>query len=157
MASKRLETAKKYISHFATLDTQLLDSVLAEDHEHHFAPASLGMKVMSRQEFLAHNQRLRAVLAGFPVEGREYLDSESSNAVTVWATSQTQFHEGARDDGSPPEEWDYRGEYVFILTMDEAGEKIRRTVEFLDSRSTVDKLMNLMARARENLAKKAVQ
>ena len=38
------------------------------------------------------------------------------------------------DDGLSEEEWVYIGEYVFILSMNESGEKIESIVEFLDRR-----------------------
>ncbi len=150
MASKRLETAKKYIDHFATLDMQLLDSILAEDYLHHFAPASLNLpESYSRQDFMEHHAGLRDIMTGFPVTAKEYVESEGSNQVTVWATSQTVFRDDVKDDGISPEEWSYRGEYIFLLRMDETGEKIIRTIEFLDSKATADKLLVLMERARE--------
>ena len=50
------------------------------------------------------------------------------------------------------EEWDYAGEYIFILNVNEAG-KIARILEFLDSKAT-ERLRGLMTKARENLGKK---
>lgn len=47
-------------------------------------------------------------------------------------------------------DWKYMGEYIFILDMDEDG-KIKRIVEFLDSKNTMI-LLEMMKRARENLA-----
>lgn len=151
MESKRLQTAKKYIGHFANLDIETLESVLAKDYVHQFAPASMSPPgPFDRQGKLDHINRLRNILAGFPVTAKEYIESESSNRVTVWATSQTVFHEHVKDDGIAAEEWNYRGEYIFIFTMDETGERIIRTIEFLDSKHTVDKLLKLSERAREN-------
>jgi hypothetical protein len=133
MASKRLETAKKYIDHFAILDTLTLESLLAENHHYQFALTSMNLLgPFDKQGFLAHSRRLRNIMAGFPVTGKEYIESESGNQVTVWATSRT------------------------IFTMDESGEKIVRTVEFLDSKGTVEKLGVLMKRANENREKRLV-
>ena len=56
--------------------------------------------------------------------------------------------------GKPEEvneaDWEYVGEYIFILDLDEEG-KITRIVEFLDSKNTV-RLFALAEKARENLA-----
>lgn len=90
-------------------------------------------------------------MTGFPVFAKEYIDSESSNSVTVWATSRTIFREDAKDTSIA--NWDYEGEYIFLFTFDASGEKIVRTIEFLDSKVTADGLMVLMKRARENRAK----
>jgi ketosteroid isomerase-like protein len=157
MASKRLETAKKYIDHFAILDTLTLESLLAENHHYQFALTSMNLLgPFDKQGFLAHSRRLRNIMAGFPVTGKEYIESESGNQVTVWATSRTIFRDDVKDDGIEEKEWVYEGEYIFIFTMDESGEKIVRTVEFLDSKGTVETLGVLMKRANENREKRLV-
>lgn len=63
------------------------------------------------------------------------------------------FRDDVKDGGLSDEEWSYRGEYIFIFTMDESQEKIIRVLEFVDSKGT-DRLRGLMARARANLEKK---
>lgn len=159
MVSKRLETAKKYIGNFATLDTQAIDSILAENYIHQFVPASINPPgPFDKQGLLEHHRGLAKVMTGFPVTAKEYSESESSNQVTVWATSQALFHDELKDydDGISPEEWVYQGEYVFLLSMDETGEKITRTVEFLDSKQTMDKLVPLIERANKNREKKGL-
>jgi hypothetical protein len=152
MASKRLETAKRFIAQFATpSDTQGFASVLAENYTHQFAPASLNLPVVyDKQGFLEHIGHLSHIMTGFPVTGKQYIETASPNGVTVWATGQAKFRDDVKDDGIPEEEWEYTGEYVFMLSMDEAGEKVVRTVEFLDSKATDEKLRPLMKRARQN-------
>ncbi|KAI9745722.1 MAG: hypothetical protein M1818_001258 [Claussenomyces sp. TS43310] len=151
MESRRLETAKKFIDHFATLDTQILDTILSESYVHQFAPASLKPPgPFSKQGFIEHHGHLCNLMTGFPVTAKEYIDSESSNQVTVWATSQAAFRDDVKDEETSSTDWAYRGEYIFIFTMDQTGDKIIRTVEFLDSKETADKLMNLMKRANDN-------
>jgi hypothetical protein len=106
--------------------------------------------------FIAYSSTLREIMTGFPVFGKEYLESESQNQVTVWATSRTEFREDVKDDdgGLAAADWVYEGEYVFMFWMDESGEKIVRTVEFLDSEGTNKALRPLMKRARENREKR---
>ncbi|KAI3401954.1 hypothetical protein diail_6514 [Diaporthe ilicicola] len=148
MESKRLQTAKKYIGHFEDLDTGTLASVLAPDHTHQFAPASLSPPgPFTGEQFLEHNAALRRIMAGFPVRVKEYVESEASNQVTVWATARALFREEVLAD-EVREEWDYEGEYVFMFWMDKTGEKILRTVEFLDSKAT-EGLRPLLNRANE--------
>jgi len=155
MATTLLETAKKYIEHFAALDTQLLESVLAENHTHQFAPASLNLYgPFDKQGMLEHNEDLRSILTGFPVTAKEYIVSEGSNQVTVWATSQTHFRNDVKDEGIATDEWVYEGEYIFLFSMDKTGEKITRTIEFLDSKKTVEQLLGLMNRAKKNREKR---
>lgn len=152
MESKRLQTAKKYISHFETLDSDTLASVLAPDHTHQFAPASLAFPgPFSRPQFLEHSAVLRQVMTGFPVRAKEYIESESSNQVTVWATARPRFREEVLAGEEDREKWEFEGEYVFMFWMDETGGKIVRTVEFLDSKGTEYGLRPLLKRANEKM------
>lgn len=89
-------------------------------------------------------------MAGFPVFAKEYIESDSGNQVVVWATSKTEFREELKDDGIAREEWEYAGEYVFMFTMDESGEKVVKCIEFLDGAAT-PRLLELAKRARGNL------
>lgn len=156
MASKRLETAKKFIGHFASFDRQTLNTILTDDYIHHFAPSSLTpFGPYTKQAFLEHHGRMLVVMSGFPVTAKEYIESESSNQVVVWATSQANFRDEVKDNGIPEKDWMYEGEYVFILSMDQTGEKIVRVTEFLDSKATLDKLVGLMKRAQENSERKS--
>jgi hypothetical protein len=155
MPSKRLETATKYINHFATLDSSLLETLLAENHIHEFAPKSMNPPgPFDKPGFLAYSGSLHEIMTGFPVYAKEYIESENENQVTVWTTSKTEFREDVKDDGILAEEWVYEGEYVFMFWMDESGQKIIRTVEFLDSEGTNKVLRPLMKRAKENRAKR---
>lgn len=153
MASKRLETAEKFIGQFETLDSAMLESVLAENHKHEFAPASLNPPgPFDKKGMIEHTGRLRNIMSGFPVTVKEIIDSESSKEVTIWASSRAHFRDEVKDDGVSEEEWAFKGEYVFMLFMDETGEKIVRTVEFLDSEAT-NRLRGLMHRAQANKEK----
>ncbi|KAL2803123.1 hypothetical protein BJX63DRAFT_412960 [Aspergillus granulosus] len=154
--SKRLTTAQKYLSHFATLDQSLLASLLTETHTHEFAPASLNLPgPFTKASYMAHNVSLSEVMIGFLVTVKEYFECEASNSVVVWANGEARFHEELMDlDGEmTKEEWKFKGEYVFMIWMDESGERIERTVEYLDSAGTKERLLELMGRARENLEK----
>ena len=84
----------------------------------------------------------------FPVIAKEIHINEAGRQITIWAYATPVFKEEAM--GSDPSEgWDYTGEYIFILDVDEEG-KIVRIIEFLDSLGT-EKLRGLMVRARENV------
>ncbi|KAL3451536.1 hypothetical protein BJX65DRAFT_304127 [Aspergillus insuetus] len=150
MASTRLLTAQKYISHFANLDKGLLASLLSESYTHQFAPTSLNPPgPFTKTGFLAHGASLSEIMIGFPVTAKEYLECEVSNRVVVWATSEAHFKEEVMDGDEAG--WEYKAEYVFMFWMDDSGEKVERTVEFLDSAATKERLFELMARARANL------
>jgi ketosteroid isomerase-like protein len=145
MSSKKLETAKRYMGHFATLDMEVLKETLSEDFEQIFAPASINPPgPFDKAGFLQHHEKLIEVMSGFPVTVKEYIVGEKG--VVVWATAKTQWRPELVDSDG----WEYQGEYVFMLDMDESGEKITRIVEFLDSKATADKLVGLLKRAQEN-------
>lgn len=171
MESPRLRTAKAYLDHFATLDPARLAPLLADDYEHVMAPASLGTTAapppppLTRDGFLAHNADLRRVLAGYPVRAREIWEGAGKEGggggggvVVAWATSRAVFREEVKvmmGEGEGEEEevsWEYEGEYMFVLEMDASGGKVRRVVEFLDSKKTVGGIVPLMRKANERLA-----
>ncbi|KAL1872052.1 hypothetical protein Daus18300_004421 [Diaporthe australafricana] len=159
MESQRLQTAKKYIDYFKTLDRDTLASVLAQNYKHEFAPASLAPPgPFTRDQFLEHNAALRKIMTGFPAHAKEYVESEASNQVTVWATARARFRDEVVEDGVAGDDeedrkkkWDYEGEYVFMMWMDETGEKVVRTVEFLDSKATEYELRPLLKTANEKM------
>ncbi len=158
MASKRLETAKKYLGLFATVDLQILESLLADNYVHQFAPASLNRPGgFDKPSILEYMSRRFGLLTSFTMTAKEYVESESGNQVMVWATSQATFRDDVKDAGVPDEEWRYAGEYIFLFSMDETGEKLVRTVEFLDSKATFDFMSGIGNRALENKEKLAAK
>jgi len=88
------------------------------------------------------------------VTAKEVMEDANENKVIVWATSQAHFYDEVKDGGLSEEEWAYKGEYVFILSMNKDGDKIERIVEFVDSKGT-ERLRGLMQRARGNKEKRA--
>ncbi|KAL3457037.1 hypothetical protein BJX64DRAFT_269663 [Aspergillus heterothallicus] len=89
-------------------------------------------------------------MAGFPVNTKAYFECEAQNSVIVWASSEAQFREEVMGLDKR-EQWAYQGEYVFMLTLDEGGGRVVRTVEFLDSLATREGLFPLVKRARGDL------
>ncbi|OJD16555.1 hypothetical protein AJ78_03292 [Emergomyces pasteurianus Ep9510] len=155
-SSKRLETAQKFIRNYDTLSTEPLESLLADNFVQQFAPASLNPPgPLNKKDMVEHIAGLHALMSGFPLTVKEYIESESSNQVTLWATSRAIFREEVKDSGISEAEWAFEGEYIFLLWVDEKSEKVVRVVEFLDGKRT-ETLLGLMQRARETIAKKNV-
>ncbi|KAJ5223041.1 uncharacterized protein N7469_009281 [Penicillium citrinum] len=151
MSSKSSQTALSYLEGFKTLSPDVFLAFLAPTAIHRFAPTSFSPpKPMSTTAFGNHLIKLQEVLEGFPVSPKEIFDSDEKGQVTIWATSQARFKEKCKDDGLSEEEWAYKGEYIFIFTLDENRERIVDIVEFLDSKAT-ERLRGLIARARKNL------
>jgi len=85
----------------------------------------------------------------FAVSPKEIHVNEAGRQITIWATGTPVFK--AEAIGTGGEDWNYTGEYVFILDVNEGG-KITRVLEFLDSLGT-QRLRGLMERARENVGR----
>ena len=92
-------------------------------------------------------------MTSFPVIAKEVSEDQEQNQIIIWATSKAEFHKDLKDARIVNEEWAYRGEYIFILTMDETEHKVNRVIEFVDSKGT-ERLKGLMMRARANKAQK---
>ena len=153
MPSTRYETAMKFIGGFETLSPSSLLSCRTPDCTQIFLPSSLALPPKDNAAFEAHLSHLHDYLKTFPVTVKEVMEDAKENKVVVWATSQANFHDEVKDGGLTEEEWAYHGEYVFILTMNENGDRLERIVEFLDSKGT-ERLWELMKRARGNKEKR---
>lgn len=92
-------------------------------------------------------QNLQPILASFKVTAKEVHVYGEKREVLIWASGVPEFRPEAKD--GEDKEWEYKGEYIFMLTVNEEG-KIVRILEFLDSLGT-EKLRGLMGRARKNL------
>ncbi|KAK7756484.1 hypothetical protein SLS62_001318 [Diatrype stigma] len=153
-AETLLATANAYFAIFTSLDPAAALAIMSEQYTHTMAPDSVGLAgpaaPMDRARFAAHLGGLRGVLRSFPVTAREAWPNPSLRQVVVWADSRTEWHEHIVA-GEGKEEWEFRGEYIFALFMDETGEKVERAVEFLDSKAT-GALMGLFERAAKRKA-----
>ena len=105
---------------------------------------------MTNEQWGAHLNSLRSILSTFPVEAKEIFETEGSNQVTIWATSNAVFREEAKDEDSGLD-WSYQGEYIFVLVLNESGDKIERILEFLDSKKVLE-MQAQLKRARANVA-----
>lgn len=146
-----MATAKAYLKLFDTLDPAVIANIQAPNYSHLNAPSSLSPPApFTVETFAAHLALLRNILKGFPVFVKEIWPNPHLRQVVVWTTSETQFHDHVKDNDDE-EEWKVKGEYIWVLKMDESGEKVENVLEFLDSKVT-EELKLLAARA---FAKKA--
>jgi hypothetical protein len=86
----------------------------------------------------------------FPVTPKEVMEDEQKNMVIIHATSQASFHEELKDDEIPAEEWTYCGEYIFMLSMTEDEDKVKRVVEFVDSKGS-ERLLGLIKKGKKRI------
>lgn len=131
------DIALQYLNGFGTLDAEQMIGLRTPTAVQYFAPASLPPPdPKDNDAFKAHLASLSQILEAFPVTAKETIESREEKKVVIWATSQAKFKEEVKDDAIPDEEWDFKGEYVFMFHFDESGQKLERIVEFLDSRAT---------------------
>jgi ketosteroid isomerase-like protein len=141
------DLATSFLSAFTHLDTAAHTSLRAPSCTHIFAPSSLGMPTKSNAEFAHHlDANIRPIISGFPCVAKEIHVNEAGRQVTIWATGTPEIRAEAKDDGA---DWEYVGEYIFLLDVDEQG-RIVRVLEFLDSKGT-ERVKELMGRGRKNL------
>ncbi|KIX93275.1 uncharacterized protein Z520_10918 [Fonsecaea multimorphosa CBS 102226] len=147
MASLQRRVAIAFLDTFKDLDIESNLALRTPDCVHTMAPATLGMKSMSNAEFASHLSSLKEKISAIPVTPKEIF--EGGNLITVWATSTTTFRDEVKDEDLTVD-WSYEGEYIFVFTFNQSGDKIQHILEFLDSKK-VDKARTLLQRAGRNL------
>jgi hypothetical protein len=144
-----LETlASTFLSTFLSPSTHI--ALRTPNCTHLFAPSSLNIgPPKSNDAFAAHiTNNILPLVNDFHITPKETNINESGRQITIWATAKPVFKVEAMG-GQDQSEWDYTGEYLFILDVDEEG-KITRVVEFVDSLATT-RLRGLMVKAKENI------
>ena len=151
MASIQHSIALAFLQSFQQLDADSNLALRTPGCRHVMAPASLNYPPsMTNEQWAAHLSSLKPIVSTFPVTAKELFEDDGSNQVTIWATSNATFREEAKDEDSGLN-WSYHGEYIFILLFNQAGDKIERIVEFLDSKKAAE-VGVLIERARRNVA-----
>ncbi|KAI1011875.1 hypothetical protein LB503_004518 [Fusarium chuoi] len=144
--STLIATATAYIDVFRTLDTEALSRILSDEYSHRFAPASANLPgSMDCYGLIARLNQVGEVMPSFTVTIRQMWPNPSLRQVLVGADSETNFHRQLRDSDDD-EEWTKRGEYMFLMAMNESGEKIADVLEFVDSRAT-EEIVDMVGRA----------
>ncbi|KAF7365071.1 hypothetical protein MVEN_00378300 [Mycena venus] len=134
------------------LDPDIITPSLSENYRHEFAPASLDpplARIDGPEAFAARIKFIGAVMSSFPIRAKQTWPNPSLKQVVIWAESESMFHPHVRDNDDE-EEWKYKGEYIYVITMDQNCEKIEHVLEFVDSKAT-QKLLGLVARASINI------
>ncbi|ETS84365.1 hypothetical protein PFICI_02390 [Pestalotiopsis fici W106-1] len=144
-------TATAWLDALGSLDPERLRAVMSPDYSHTFAPGSLTRLANSskdREAMCGHVEHVGRVLTSFPIFPRQVWPNPSLRQVVVWADSKANFRDGATK--GPDEDWEFAGEYMFVITMNETGDKVDKVLEFLDSKAT-ERAWELMAKALKNL------
>lgn len=150
MASQQRQTALAFLDTFENLDLESNLSFRTDDCRHTMAPESMGYgPEKTNEEFAEHFKGIAQLVGAFPVTPKEIFEHEGSNQITIWATGEAIFRDGVKD-GDPSVDWSYHGEYMFVFVLNEDGTKIKRLIEFIDSKN-VAAVQPLLARAKRNL------
>lgn len=83
MKSKRMQSAEKFIQHFADNDNEVLHSLLADNLAYTFSPVRSvdNVRPFDKAGYLDFKELLKTVMTGYPpMEVVQYIDSESSNS-----------------------------------------------------------------------------
>ncbi|EXJ61263.1 uncharacterized protein A1O5_11820 [Cladophialophora psammophila CBS 110553] len=151
MASHQRSIAIAFLDTFKDLDLESNLALRSPDCAHTIAPATLNFTpCMSNEKWGTHLLSLKKKISALPVTPKEIF--EGDNLVTVWATSKATFRDEGKDEDLTVD-WSYEGEYIFVFTFNQAGNKIQHILEFIDS-TKVEKVQVLLQRAEHNLAAK---
>ncbi|KAE9366346.1 hypothetical protein N431DRAFT_351433 [Stipitochalara longipes BDJ] len=153
MTSKRMSVALKYMQAANEMDISTIMALRTPNCTHHFHPSSLGTRPpIDNTTYEANLLRFKDIISSFPMVIKETLEDEKKNQIMIWAEGGQSWFPEAKDPGLSEEEWNFTREYIFIVSLDESGDKIEKMVEFLDTKAT-EQLRLLLARAMENVKK----
>lgn len=82
MSSKRLQTATKFVEHYATHDNEVLDTLLADELTFDFSPSrSLdNAKSLDKAGYIEFKRGMKMAQTGYPLEVKKYIEGESANS-----------------------------------------------------------------------------
>ena len=131
-----LATATAYLDVYTTLDIEAFSALLSDDFTLEMAPASASLPTLDRDACISRVSAIKEVMSTFPVTIINSWPNPSLRQILVWAKSEAHFHEQLKDGDT--NEWDLKGEYMFLMTTDESGMTVEHILEFVDSKATAD-------------------
>jgi hypothetical protein len=148
----RQRTTLPFVNTLEQLDIRGNLATRAPDCIHESTPALHGVKHRKTNE-------TRPSLITPIQESRIYFKDDykkiwvnEGNVVTVYMSTTAAFP-GEVKGNDESIDWTFYGEYIFVFELNETGDKIKYSLEFLD-RKNAENVLTLMQRARDNLAAK---
>ncbi|KAI0909428.1 hypothetical protein F4823DRAFT_426470 [Ustulina deusta] len=138
--SQRRRTALAVVEAYNKWSTEAIMAIRAEDCTNQILPKSLGRPAMDNAAYKAYFEAVMPGFEDFAVTVNDMVEDARENKVVMWASSTASTEIGP-----------YVNEYVIILYMNEAGDKVTKFLEFVDSSYSVA----FFPRLREHLAQKA--
>ncbi|KAI0115496.1 hypothetical protein GGR51DRAFT_555928 [Nemania sp. FL0031] len=138
--SRRRQTALAIVEAYNSHNMDKIMGFRTGDCVQQIMPKSLGRPEMDNASYAAFLGPMFPELPGFTVTVDEVIEDAQANKVVMLA------HSTASSDVGP-----YANEYVLVLYMNEAGDKITKFIEFVDSNNSVTFFPKLL----EHIEKKA--
>ncbi|KAI1173718.1 hypothetical protein F4777DRAFT_556965 [Nemania sp. FL0916] len=139
-ASKLRETALAIIDAFQKWDLEAIMALRTDDCTTQVLPRSLSRPRMNNADYREFFGGLMPHFRDFTLAVDEVIVDAPQNKVAVWCRSTADTEIGP-----------YANEYVLILYLNEAGDKVYKYLEFVDSNNTV----SFFPKLREHIADKA--
>ncbi|TGJ80334.1 hypothetical protein E0Z10_g8430 [Xylaria hypoxylon] len=140
MPSQLRQTALAVVDAYNKWTVEGIMALRTEDCVNQIIPRSLGRPAMDNTAYEEYFRSVMPHINNFAVTIDDIIVDPRENKVAIWA------HSSASTEIGP-----YNNEYVFILYMNEAGDKITKFHEFVDSSYSVA----FFPKLREHLAQKA--
>ncbi|KAI1349545.1 hypothetical protein F5Y01DRAFT_183670 [Xylaria sp. FL0043] len=138
--SRRRQTALAVIDAYNKWSIDAIMALRTDDCIQQILPKSLGRPAMDNAAYKAYFSAFMPHFQNFTVTINDVYEDTQENKVVFWAQSEASTEIGP-----------YTNEYVLIMYMNEAGDKITKFLEFVDSSNSV----NFFPKLREHIAQKA--
>jgi hypothetical protein len=139
--SPLLATAESFFSALSICDMDRVASFLAPEYEHHFLPASSGLgPPVDRDALIGRFTGLRSIATGVEITINQAWPNDAAHTITLQTTNTPHFKDIVKRPEDVEGEWDFSIQCMFVLTMDESGEKMVKSIEFVEG-PTTEKMM----------------
>ncbi|KAI0433354.1 hypothetical protein F5Y09DRAFT_299206 [Xylaria sp. FL1042] len=138
--SRRRRTALAVVDAYNKWSIEAIMAIRTEDCIQQILPKSLGRPAMDNAMYKAYFTSIMPHFQNFTVTINDTMEDAQENKVVFWARSEASTEIGP-----------YSNEYVLIMYMNEAGDKITKFLEFVDSSYSAA----FFPKLREHLAQKA--
>ncbi|KXJ97338.1 hypothetical protein Micbo1qcDRAFT_171038 [Microdochium bolleyi] len=125
--SRRYQTALEVVEAYNSWDLSKIMAVRAPECLTQVLPKSLDRPELNNADYAKYLGTVMPAFSNFHVHVNEIIEDSRQNKVSIWAKSTADTIAGP-----------YANEYVLIFHFNEAGDKLVRFYEFVDSKYSVD-------------------
>jgi hypothetical protein len=128
MGIQRRKAFERFIASWDPFNSENLLSSRAPNCTQEYYPPPAGRKPWTNADAKEFYDSMVDILKGNRLVVHDFVEDDSSNRILCHLTSHVSFHQSEVEN--------YVGDYVFIVTFDEAQEKVSKIEEWVDSNST---------------------